>query len=160
MVLARANVTRPSVWRKLESPLKGKAVWSHLGLHKLLSARVFMSSCNKSAQMGFLFVCFCPCRNLSGFSLYTGIRQAFPGLCPLWAPSPDMSMLLSPLLLPRLFLALAPCKGPGLSGGITTCPPMRPHPAPSPFLSGPAANAALWLLPLSLPSGNTFSGTV
>lgn len=50
----------------------------------------------------------------------------------MWGPFPGMSMPLSPLLFPKLFLALAPCKGSALSEGITPCPPMWPHPAPSP----------------------------
>lgn len=69
-----------------------KSLWSpQITLHPCF---YFSPSCNKSAQTwGFFY--FCPCRSLSCFSPNTGIPQALPGLCAVWASSPGMGMLLS-----------------------------------------------------------------
>lgn len=118
----------------------------------------FSPTCNKSAQAFGFFFCFFPCSSPD-----TGIPQPPPGLCAVWTPSPGTCMSLSPLLLPsaRPFLALLLARAP-LSVGASQHVPLHgrllPH-RPLCYPAVEAAGAALLSLPLSLPSGNTFSGT-
>lgn len=96
----------------------------------------FSPSCNKIAQMLGIFLLFLSLLQPVSFQpKYWGVSGPPRALCCVGSlPRHVHASLPSAPSQCKTFLALAPCETPTLSGGITTCPPPRLPPAPSPAL--------------------------